>query len=59
MHRIKKHGKAMKQEEVKEYRVQAMSKSELVAALDRTGYRKHQKLFTSLQVRTIFKNLSS
>ena len=74
----------MKQEEVKEYRVQSMSKSELamayapcltqqgavnrlmdwirhnpelVAALDRTGYRKHQKLLTSLQVRTIFSYL--
>ena len=28
--------------------------AELIGALQRTGYRKHQKLFTSLQVRIIF-----
>ena len=27
---------------------------ELIGSLQRTGYRKHQKLFTSLQVRIIF-----
>ena len=78
--------KEMKQEkeEIKEWRVQPMSKSELamayapnltqqgavnrlmdwihhnselVEALDRTGYRKTQKLLTSLQVRIIFSYL--
>ena len=28
--------------------------AELIGALQRTGYRKHQKLFTSVQVRIIF-----
>ena len=71
-------------EEIKEWKVQPMSKSELAMAyaptlttqgavnrlmewihhnpelteaLNRTGYRKTQKLFTSLQVRTIFSYL--
>lgn len=74
----------MKEEEIKEFTICAMSKSELamayapcltpqgavnrlmdwirhnpdlVDALDRTGYRKSQKLLTSLQVRTIISYL--
>ena len=74
----------MKKEEMKEWQVRAMSKSELAMAyapcltpqsavnrlmvwirhnpelteaLRRTGYRKQQKLLTSLQVRTIFNYL--
>lgn len=74
----------MKQEEIKEWAVRPMSKSELAMAyaphltqggavnrlmdwihhnpelteaLLRTGYRKSQKLLTSLQVRTIFSYL--
>ena len=74
----------MRQETIKEWAVQPMSKSELamayaphltpggtvnrlmdwirrnpelMTALVRTGYRKSQKLLTSLQVRTIFSYL--